>query len=395
MSTDFFILTILLMVNALVATALLLAARSLGQPLVARLLAAAFGCNVVMYIVDVLYIAMFRDSLAMFCLLNVLATLGTMFAAAAMRVRVGLPPKLWIYAAAQVLTLALTLYFWVIDPNKGARGAIVPLMASAMIIWGTLAMWRPGRKLLLGERPMIVTSLAMVTTESIGGIALALRGREPDAFLENVYMFVVFIGLPAMTVALGMFALYLLASDLADKLRRTAETDSLTGAPNRRAIEATGRRVITESATTGRPLCAALCDLDQFKYINDRFGHALGDEVLCSISLLFERHGAKPLHGRYGGEEFLLFFPNRTLIEVHDEVENLRRDVMAIAIAGLPIQITASFGLTQLTPIDTLATLIKRADQALYASKQAGRNRTTIAEPAAARPRQEFASSRA
>ncbi|TZG28777.1 GGDEF domain-containing protein [Sphingomonas montanisoli] len=395
MSTDFFILTILLMVNVLVATALLLAARSLGQPLVARLLAAAFCCNVVMYIVDVLYLALFRDSVALLCLLNALGTLGTMFAAAGMRVRVGLPPKIWIYAAVQVLTLALTLYFSLVDPNKGARGAIVPLLASSMIVWGTAAMWRPGRKLLLGERPMIVTSLLMVTTETIGGVALFLRGREPDAFLENVYMFVVFIGLPAMTVALGMFALYLLASDLADRLRRTAETDSLTGAPNRRAIEATGRRVIDEARTAGTPLCAALCDLDQFKYINDRFGHALGDEVLCNISLLFERHGSKPLHGRYGGEEFLLFFPGRDLTDVHGEVENLRRDVMALAIAGLPIQITASFGLTQLAPLDTLATLIKRADQALYASKQTGRNRTTTADMPPARARQELASSRA
>ena len=395
MSTDFFILTILLMVNLLTATALLLAARSLGQPKVAHLLAAAFGCNVLMYIVDVIYIALFRDNVPLLCLLNALGTLGTMFAAAGMRVRVGLPPKLWIYAVVQVLTLALTLYFSLIDLNKGARGAIVPLLASAMIVWGTTAMWRPRRKLLLGERPMIVTSLLMATTETIGGVALLLRGHNPDAFLENVYMFVVFIGLPAMTVALGMFALYLLASDLADRLRRTAETDSLTGAPNRRAIEATGRRLIDEARAAGTPLCAALCDLDQFKYINDRFGHALGDEVLCRISLLFERHGSKPLHGRYGGEEFLLFFPGRALIEVHDEVENLRRDVMALAITGLPIQTTASFGLSQLTPTYTLATLIKRADQALYASKQAGRNRTTIAEPSAAPARQELANSRA
>jgi diguanylate cyclase (GGDEF)-like protein len=188
----------------------------------------------------------------------------------------------------------------------------------------------------------------------------------------------VFVGLPALTVAAGTFVLFLLASDLAEKLRRVAETDSLTGARNRGAVEALAGRHIAAARSAGRPFAVALCDLDQFKFINDRFGHAYGDDVLRAVTHLFGRAMGEDF-GRFGGEEFLLLFPDMSTAAARERLEALRVEIAAMKLPQLSIGVTASFGVAELAEGDTLSTLLRRADQALYMSKQRGRNRTSIA----------------
>lgn len=387
MSIDSFIFSVLLLINALMALAMLLAARTLGQPKMAWLLAGAFGGNVLMYISNAIYLFFYRGDIWLNLLVSALAMIPVHFAAAAYRMRSGLPLHLRRVAISYSFAMLVILWFSIGDPNRGFRSAVVPIYAAAILLYGTTALLRPGRRLRLGERPIIITSFAMAAIEIAGGLVLAAMGNETSPRLEHAYTLIIFLGLPALTVAAGVFSLYLLAGDLAERLRVAADTDSLTGAPNRRAIEATGARLIAEARAAGRPLTMAICDVDHFKEINDLYGHSHGDEVLCRLTALFRDHLARSeYHGRFGGEEFVLFFPGRDAESAREQVEELRAQVMAIRIGDLPLRLTASFGVASLGVADhILADIIKRADRALYASKEAGRNRTTVdrqAQPA-------------
>ncbi|ATE65924.1 sensor domain-containing diguanylate cyclase [Rhizorhabdus dicambivorans] len=380
MSVDAFIFAILLVVNALMALAMLLAARTLGQPRIAYILACTFGINVLLYIVDAIYIFLFRGNLALNLIVSMIAMTPPIFAATAYRLRSGLPLHLGRLAAAHLAATALILWFSYFDPNRGYRSAIVPLFAASVLIFGTTALVRPGRRLRLGERPIVITSYALAAIEVAGGLVLAAMRNSPTPALERAYTMIVFLGLPGLTVAAGIFSLYLLAGDLAERLRVAADTDSLTGAPNRRAIEVTGARLMDEARIAGRPLTIAICDVDHFKEINDLHGHGHGDEVLCRLTGLFREQLAEGGdYGRFGGEEFVLFFPGSNLEQARRRVEALRERIMEISIGDLPIRLTASFGVAGMSLTDqSLADIVRRADRALYASKEAGRNRTTV-----------------
>lgn len=381
MSVDFFIFAVLLLVNGLLALAMLLAARTLGQPKMALLLAGAFGGNVLLYATDAAYFYFFKGDIWVNLAVSWIAMTPPILAAMAYRMRSGLPLQAGPLIASQLAGLLLILWYSVGEPDSGMRSAIVPFYAAAVLMFGvTTALWHPGRELRLGERPIIFTCFGLAAVEFAGGVVLAAMGNGESALLDRVYMYIVFLGLPAMTVGAGIFSLYLMGGDLAEKLRLTAETDSLTGAPNRRAAEAAGLRMIDEARATGQPLSVAICDVDHFKEINDLYGHGHGDDVLCRLTELFREQLAGADHyGRFGGEEFVLYFPGCGPEAARVLVEALRARIMAIRIGDLPLRLTASFGVAAMSADDyALADILKRADRALYTSKESGRNRTTV-----------------
>lgn len=380
MSVDFFIFAVLLLINALMTLAMLLASRTLGQPKMAYLLAAAFGGNVLLYVSDAIYYFLFRDNVWADMAVSAVAMVPPLFAAMAYHHRSGLPLHLRRMAASYALAMAIVLWFGLVDPNKGYRGAVVPFYAAGVLLYAMTAVVRPGRRIQPGELPIAITTICMAVVEAAGGVVQAAMRNSNSPALDQAYTLTVFLGLPAMTVAAGIFSLYLLAGDLAERLRRTAETDSLTGAPNRRAIETNGMRMMAEAHAARRPLTIAICDVDHFKEINDLHGHGHGDEVLCRLAALFDAELASPDHfGRLGGEEFVLFFPDRDVESARRIVEDLRARIMTMEVVGSASGLTASFGVAAMGADDVLlADILKRADRALYASKEAGRNRTTV-----------------
>lgn len=387
MSVDIFIFAVLLLINALMTIAMLLASRTLGQPKMAKMLAGAFGCNVLLYTADPIYYFYFRGDPWANLLVSVFATTTPILAAMAYRMRSGLPHKTPYFVVSQAAALLVIFFFSTGYPDRGLAGAVVPFYAAIVLLFGvTSALLRPGRQLLLGERPIIFTCMGMAAIEIAGGMTLALMPPQGSELLDQAYTVIVFLGLPAMTVAAGIFSLYLMGGDLSERLRLAADTDSLTGAPNRRAIETTGTRLMQEANAFGRPLTVAICDVDHFKEINDLYGHSHGDEVLCQITSLFRDTLVAPEHyGRFGGEEFVLFFPGADIDRARDKVEELRNRIAKLRIGDLPLRLTASFGIAPMSASDQiLSDVIKRADRALYASKEAGRNRTTVDRQAAA-----------
>ncbi len=160
-----------------------------------------------------------------------------------------------------------------------------------------------------------------------------------------------------------------------------AITDALTGLFNRRYMESHLGTLIEQAAARGKPLVALVLDIDYFKAINDSHGHDAGDDVLRDFALRIKRSiRGIDLACRYGGEEFVIIMPETDMAVAAMVAERLRRRIAAepFAIAQGPRQIpvTISIGIAGLRgKDDTAATLLKRADQALYRAKRDGRNR--------------------
>ncbi|MBV8201457.1 MAG: GGDEF domain-containing protein, partial [Acidobacteria bacterium] len=165
----------------------------------------------------------------------------------------------------------------------------------------------------------------------------------------------------------------------ADSYWRDSVFDRLTGLPNRRYIEDRLDQALAAARRTRRPLVLALADLDHFKQINDRHGHATGDAVLCEAAATLARSFRRSdVIARYGGEEFVILFPEAQPAAAIDRLEQLRADVarQPIQVSGAAVPLTLSVGLA-VFPADgeTPADLLTRADQRLYSAKRAGRNR--------------------
>lgn len=160
-------------------------------------------------------------------------------------------------------------------------------------------------------------------------------------------------------------------------LEADVHQDQLTGLGNRRALEARMSELVHEVDATNRPFSLAMLDLDHFKKVNDRHGHAVGDRVLVALAgVLLAHTRSTDLVVRMGGEEFLLVLPDTGAEQAAEICERLLlrladHDWGATA-PGLTV--TASIGLTSAPPLDP-HTLSLRADEALYRAKEAGRNR--------------------
>ena len=166
-------------------------------------------------------------------------------------------------------------------------------------------------------------------------------------------------------------------------LARLARTDQLTGLGNRRDLDEALDREAAR-AGEGRPLSVILGDIDHFKSINDRHGHAVGDAVLVAFAdalrrSLREGDGL----GRWGGEEFMVLCPNTGVAAARGVAEALRQRMEELDLPAVGTR-TCSFGVAELDPGESVDRMLVRADAALYASKRNGRNRVEAADAAAA-----------
>ncbi|HVJ00386.1 MAG TPA: GGDEF domain-containing protein [Sphingomonas sp.] len=160
-----------------------------------------------------------------------------------------------------------------------------------------------------------------------------------------------------------------------DEARADALRDPLTALPNRRALE----EHYTIPVDGGPAACLAMCDIDHFKQVNDRFGHAVGDRVLRAIGTALSEICGDHLVTRYGGEEFAVLFTGTSLVEAEALLDRARAIVAGkryrLRESDAPLgAITFSTGLTLAAPGETLGTVLGRADRLLYAAKADGRN---------------------
>ncbi|XRD24270.1 sensor domain-containing diguanylate cyclase [Lysinibacillus fusiformis] len=155
-----------------------------------------------------------------------------------------------------------------------------------------------------------------------------------------------------------------------------SETDKLTGLKNRRFFQDKLEQQLNSYYESAKPFSLCILDIDHFKKVNDTFGHQVGDDVLAQLAqLLTQRARKEDTVARYGGEEFVMILPDTEIAAAKEVGEQIRKTV---ALDHLPTgQVTISIGMTTVTLEDTGTTLLKNADDALYASKKNGRNQVT------------------
>jgi diguanylate cyclase (GGDEF)-like protein len=170
------------------------------------------------------------------------------------------------------------------------------------------------------------------------------------------------------------------------ELIRLAERDELTGLLNRRAIVRKAVELLTRARESKGTLIIGLIDLDHFKSINDRFGHAVGDQFLqrFAAALRTSLH-TREIFGRYGGEEFLVLFPDSSMDQARQSAERLRANLreQRLQVDDQDVMVSLSLGLASYEAGDVLFDQIaRRADIALYVAKTQGRDRIEIFNPA-------------
>jgi two-component system cell cycle response regulator len=177
------------------------------------------------------------------------------------------------------------------------------------------------------------------------------------------------------------------AERLRDNVQLSIEmaiTDALTGLHNRRYMETHLATQVEQAAARGKPLTVLVLDIDYFKSVNDTWGHDAGDDVLREFALRIRKSiRGIDLACRYGGEEFVVAMPETDLAVATMVAERLRRRVASepfpIQQGARSIEVTISIGIAALAAGDSAASLLKRADEALYCAKRDGRNRVVLA----------------
>ncbi len=163
-------------------------------------------------------------------------------------------------------------------------------------------------------------------------------------------------------------------------LNHLSTTDGLTGLLNRRALNDTLKHEIDRATRYNTNLSLVLCDIDKFKHINDSFGHTAGDRALLSVAMALQKSLRKAdIVGRYGGDEFMIILPETSLAGAKRIAEKIRRTVEGLDLEipwNKQVRVTLSMGVASCcAPVENIDTFVTLADTALYASKEAGRNR--------------------
>ena len=183
----------------------------------------------------------------------------------------------------------------------------------------------------------------------------------------------------SLLIALALFTGE--ALDRLKELRSETLTDPLSGLLNRRGFEAKAKILLEQSAKSKLPVSLVIADLDRFKDLNDRHGHAAGDRVIVEFSdRLRTAAGARGVAGRLGGEEFAVVLPLADPAAARLLAEAVRAIFSAESIAGLPsdVRVTASFGVAARCGDEGLGDLMRRADEALYHAKKGGRDSVRV-----------------
>jgi diguanylate cyclase (GGDEF)-like protein len=292
-----------------------------------------------------------------------------------------------------VVAVGIAWWYWV-EPSLAARIALVSAFHAAIyavIGWMAMRYRPPGRP---------VYSYRFVTASAwLGAFAHGLRGLtygtgmiEQSTLLVATPLNVIWLALGILVLPSLSIGMVLLAHDrMAERLERLANRDELTGALTRRAFVAQALALIETARVKSTPVVLAIVDIDHFKAINDHFGHAAGDRALAHFGRVVAT-GVRDtdLFGRLGGEEFALLFPAITREAAVMRLDALRVAALAVRRGGDAAQpeqeqatphagLTFSAGVDMLQPGDTLASLMARADAALYEAKTRGRDRVVTA----------------
>lgn len=226
-------------------------------------------------------------------------------------------------------------------------------------------------------------SLGMLIYASYGVfrlLALPFASRTEDFMLANWIHQLAFISVLMMIIFIGFAITWMLTGRLVATIYDSSLKDELTRLYNRRALEEFAPKEAARAQRYNHALSIVLVDIDNFKLINDIYGHQTGDHVLRTIGRILRIETRKNDYSfRYGGEEFLILLPETDHTQAQIVAEKLRRVIERTTLLPSNREVcTASFGVSEYAEGENWEDSIKRADKALYKAKRRGRNRVEV-----------------
>ena len=291
-------------------------------------------------------------------------------------------------AILAILTFGLGMRLWIWDMERdtltyGFAYQSCYVLASLLAARTTLTIDRRG-PLHLGLAAVLFVMSAHFLLKPFAAMTLG-SGRTFTDYTKTTYAMISQSSSGILTVAAGLLLLLIVAQKAITESQQASETDPLSGLTNRRGFDRLADAALIRSRRTGLPLAVALFDLDRFKHVNDTFGHATGDSVISGFAAMLRATApGAAVTARQGGEEFVMLIEGATAETAWLATEAIRIRTAAGLGAGLP-PMTVSAGVAQLRSGEDLSDLLRRADQATYQAKNAGRDRVcqATAEPAA------------
>jgi len=263
----------------------------------------------------------------------------------------------------------------------------VSTMLAGLALLTAEEFWRGRDEPLMSRWPCVVVLLAYAAVLLARVPATLLSPIfPPDSLMRGLSFALLAFGTLLFTVVMAFLQLNMTKERTELKHKINALVDPLSGVANRRAFVEGATSLLTEQESTREPIAMLLFDLDHFKQINDRFGHALGDAVLQTFaSTATNTLGADVLFGRIGGEEFASCLPVGDLDEGYAIADRVRRNFVAAAarFGSADLAPTVSVGVTLgCDPRANVHDLLSIVDRALYRAKELGRNRVETEMPA-------------
>jgi diguanylate cyclase (GGDEF)-like protein len=287
--------------------------------------------------------------------------------------------------AVGVAAVLASLWIGPAPEDSAYRVVVISTVIVWVIVRAVMAVGRPMAQEFGARLSWLLNGLSM-------GMALLLSLRIIDVLLEprpDTDIVTTTAAHPSFAYAAQIVSAFvnfayggMLMARVMRRLDALSRTDGLTGLLNRRAMNELLHDQWQRLCRHRTPLSVGLLDIDHFKLINDTHGHDVGDQVLKHLATTLQAN-IRPTDrlSRHGGEEFLLLMPDTDAVGAQQACERLRQRIAAspAATTAGPLPITVSIGVTSARPSDTrLDDVLIRADESLYASKRAGRNRVTL-----------------
>ncbi len=289
------------------------------------------------------------------------------------------PGQLWLAAG---VVFAGVIWTSVVTTHVGISTALVPAAAALSLFLSAAIVASYREAVRPAEYAAVVMMILFGVLQVIAALLALRQGAAGNDEYRAVFQHFNFLTLPAGYIGVSMFIIFMLASDLSEKMKEIAVVDQLTGLLNRRGFGEQGAVAYASARRSSRPVSVIMTDIDRFKFINDAHGHAVGDRALQHFSAILKSgRRTDDTIARVGGEEFALILPGTELHDAIAVAEGLCADIEStpMQVDEKELRMTASFGVSTISKNDTgLGDIVIRADRALYRSKRAGRNRVDI-----------------
>jgi diguanylate cyclase (GGDEF)-like protein len=282
-----------------------------------------------------------------------------------------------------VLIILVTYYFTAIAPHRGLSMSLYIFHTVFYLCVCGVVLLKHRKRPRPAEIGAASVYFLFAITQGVAATFVLLQGSETNQYYFDIYRTINFVSLPTGYIGMSLFIVFVLASDMSEKMRVQSITDQLTDCLNRRGFYQYAQKKLKELINTNQHVCLIYWDIDKFKAVNDTYGHAAGDQVLCQTTNVVKSNiKSTDLIGRLGGEEFVILLGRASFEEAQQVAERLRASIESNAITykDLTIEVTASFGVMNISDAKfAIENAIDRADKALYQAKQGGRNRVVEA----------------